>query len=145
MVHIRNEARDFRRKKELGIREGRQNAILQIVSGMDMACALGARGAARNAILVRLRRLIERERLKGVRRHWSYDLNRHIALKEAYDRLKAAGQGGADGGDSRMAAALATRRPDIPCRARRCRFRGRREGQYEPDRALTEPRHSQEG
>jgi len=35
-------------------------------------------------------RLIERERQKGVIGHWSYDLNRHIALKQALDRLKAA-------------------------------------------------------
>ena len=35
----------------------------------------------------RIERLLERERLRGGRRHWSYDLNRHIALKQALDRL----------------------------------------------------------
>ena len=32
---------------------------------------------------------LARERSKGVARHWSYDLNRHIALKAARDRLRA--------------------------------------------------------
>ena len=30
---------------------------------------------------------IRRERAKSVMRHWSYDLNRHIALKQARDRI----------------------------------------------------------
>jgi len=34
--------------------------------------------------------MIERERLRGVRKHWSYDLNRHISLKQALDRLRPA-------------------------------------------------------
>ena len=32
---------------------------------------------------------LSRERKKGLARHWGYDLNRHIALKAARDRLKA--------------------------------------------------------
>lgn len=32
---------------------------------------------------------IRRERAKSVMRHWSYDLNRHIALKHARDRVAA--------------------------------------------------------
>ena len=38
-------------------------------------------------IILSLERAIERERLRGMRRHWSYDLNRHIALKQALDSL----------------------------------------------------------
>ena len=34
--------------------------------------------------------MIERERQRGMRKHWSYDLNRHIALKQALDRLRPA-------------------------------------------------------
>lgn len=33
------------------------------------------------ALLKRLERAIERERLRDINRHWSYDLNHHIALK----------------------------------------------------------------
>lgn len=32
-------------------------------------------------------RQLTRERNKGLARHWSYNLNRHIALKAARDRL----------------------------------------------------------
>ena len=32
---------------------------------------------------------MERERLRGMRRHWSYDLNRHIALKQVLDKLRS--------------------------------------------------------
>jgi hypothetical protein len=32
---------------------------------------------------------LRRERAKATTRHWSYDLNRHIALKTARDRLRA--------------------------------------------------------
>jgi hypothetical protein len=30
---------------------------------------------------------LRREHAKGVARHWSYDINRHIAIKKLYDRL----------------------------------------------------------
>lgn len=33
---------------------------------------------------------LRRERNKSMMRHWSYDLNRHIALKSARNRLRAA-------------------------------------------------------
>ena len=32
---------------------------------------------------------LRRERNKSMARHWTYDLNRHIALKRARDRIKA--------------------------------------------------------
>lgn len=35
----------------------------------------------------RITAAIRRERAKSVMRHWSYDLNRHIALKQARDRI----------------------------------------------------------
>lgn len=36
------------------------------------------------AILDRLRRAIIGERRRGLARHWSYDVNRHAALLQAY-------------------------------------------------------------
>ena len=65
-----------------------QTAAFFILSGIDLAQALATTGAARAAALLTVERLLERERLKGSRRHWSYDLNRHIALKQARDRLR---------------------------------------------------------
>ncbi|WP_246249063.1 hypothetical protein [Chelativorans alearense] len=89
MSVFQEEAKAFRQVKELEAAEARQCAVFFLVSGIDLAAALKSSGKKRAAILARLTRLIERERLKGMRRHWSYDLNRHIALKQVYDRLKA--------------------------------------------------------
>ncbi len=66
-----------------------QRAALQIIAGIDMDALLAAPPPERRQAAQRLARLIERERLKGLRGHWSYDLNRHIALKQALDRLEA--------------------------------------------------------
>jgi hypothetical protein len=40
--------------------------------------------AARRAILARLARALRQERRRGRAGHWTYDLNRHIALRQAY-------------------------------------------------------------
>jgi len=88
-MEIEKEARAFRQAKARRVMEARQSAAFFLMSGIDLNEALKTSGKERAIILTRLGRLIERERLKGVRRHWSYDLNRHIALKQAYDRLKA--------------------------------------------------------
>jgi hypothetical protein len=69
--------------------QARQTAALFILCGIDLAQGLRSDGEERMRLVARLRRMIERERLKGVNRHWNYDLNRHIALKQALDRLKA--------------------------------------------------------
>ena len=42
------------------------------------------RPEARRAILTRLARALRAERNRGRAGHWTYDLNRHIALKQAY-------------------------------------------------------------
>lgn len=69
-------------------KEANQEAAFFLVSGVDLSAALRSSGAERVAVIGRIERLIERERLKGAWRHWSYDLNRHIALKQALDRLR---------------------------------------------------------
>lgn len=65
-----------------------QRAALLCLSGVDLDEGEKLRGEARARFCRRLARLIERERQKGVRRHWAYDLNRHIALKQALDALR---------------------------------------------------------
>lgn len=65
-----------------------QRAALQIVAGIDLDKLMTSTGEEKMQLRGRLNRLIERERLKGLRGHWSYDLNRHIALKQALDRLE---------------------------------------------------------
>ncbi len=64
-----------------------QRIALQIIAGIDLDEVLRAPQEEKDRTKRRLTRLMERERLKGMRGHWSYDLNRHIALKQAFDRI----------------------------------------------------------
>lgn len=85
---MERDVRAFYETRRREAREARQCAAFFLMSGIDLSAALKTTGHERTMILLRLGRLLERERLKGARGHWSYDLNRHIALKQAYDRLK---------------------------------------------------------
>lgn len=68
-------------------RRSRQMAAFRLATGIDLSAALASTGPERTSIVIALTRIIERERLRGARRHWSYDLNRHIALKQVLDEL----------------------------------------------------------
>ncbi len=89
MKEFAREASRFRQQKDEIESQARQTVAFFLISGIDLDDALASTGAERCRITARIARLIERERLKGVRRHWSYDINRHIALKQALDRLIA--------------------------------------------------------
>lgn len=89
MTALRKEAAGFRAKREQEASTARRSAAFFITCGVDLAAALSTRGEARIRICRKLARLIERERLRGMRRHWSYDLNRHIALKQALRELES--------------------------------------------------------
>ncbi|MEJ5079402.1 MULTISPECIES: cytoplasmic protein [unclassified Ochrobactrum] len=84
---LRNSCKDFITKRNEDRMGAMQRVALQIIAGIDMDTLLNASKDEKNRAENRLTRLIERERLKGVSGHWSYDLNRHIALKQALDRL----------------------------------------------------------
>jgi hypothetical protein len=88
MDGLRHEIAAFLKEKETAASQARQLAALQIACHFDLAEALRADAATRAMIVLKLERMIERERLRGTRKHWSYDLNRHIALKQALDRLR---------------------------------------------------------
>lgn len=92
MSGLHREIQTFLDDKKREAAAARQSAALQIACHFDLSEALSATPAARAGLVLRLRRMIERERLRGARRHWSYDLNRHIALKQALDRLLALGR-----------------------------------------------------
>lgn len=66
-----------------------QRVALHLACGIDLPKVLAADRRARQAAIARIDRQIRRERQKGLSRHWSYDLDRHIALKQARDRLEA--------------------------------------------------------
>jgi hypothetical protein len=67
-----------------------QTAAMFLITGLDLDAACAAGGPERSKIICRLERLLERERLKGGQKHWSYDLGRHVALKQALDKLRLA-------------------------------------------------------
>lgn len=92
MQHFSEEIRRFRQARIEAEHRSRQSAALHILTGIDLDVALAAPVADRGRIVMRITRLLERERMKGARRHWSYDLARHIALKGALDRLVDADQ-----------------------------------------------------
>ena len=75
--------------RERSARHACARAALQLACGVDLDTALASSHEARVDLVARVRRRLERERLKGLSRHWSYDLNRHIAIKSALDMIAA--------------------------------------------------------
>lgn len=100
------EALEFIRAGREAASHARRLVAFQLATGLDLAQALAAPPGERERIVRRVSRLVERERLKGAGRHWSYDLNRHIALAEALNCLR----GEPDDGKPEPAGA-AVRRP----------------------------------
>jgi DNA-binding transcriptional regulator YbjK len=90
MSGIIAELRAFKARKAALEVEARRMVALRLISGVDLSAALTVEPDKAADIIKRVERLIERERLKGLRRHWAYDLNRHIALKQALDQLRQA-------------------------------------------------------
>lgn len=78
----------FRAMQEQREMDARQRVALQLACGLDLDAALGLARENRGQVVERVDRALRCERLKGLRRHWSYDLNRHIALKQVLDRLR---------------------------------------------------------
>lgn len=87
MESLEREVLAYRSRKASEVADARQSAALQLACGIDLSAALQAKGQERARIRQRIARRLKRERVRGLQRHWSYDLNRHIALKEALDRL----------------------------------------------------------
>ncbi|MDQ0998514.1 cob(I)alamin adenosyltransferase [Phyllobacterium ifriqiyense] len=88
ICELKKERGAFLAAKEITAGEARQRLALQIFCNIDLDQLPGKDEASRVHMCRRLIRLIERERLKGTSGHWSYDLNRHIGLKQALDRLQ---------------------------------------------------------
>lgn len=87
MDELEREISAFQSGKSARIAEARQIAALQLCCGIDLAAALRTSGVERKRLRIRISRQLKRERMRGLRRHWGYDLNRHIALKQALDRI----------------------------------------------------------
>ena len=92
MSGLLDDRRAFLAEKERVAASSLQLAAVQLSCGVDLAALLHAPSEERRQAVRRLERFVERERLKGLSRHWSYDLNRHIALVQALEALgQAAG------------------------------------------------------
>jgi hypothetical protein len=87
MTGLADEIRKFITERQAFEQRSRQMAAFRLATGIDLSAALAAEGEERARIVAKLGRIIERERLRGSERHWSYDVNRHIALKQALDEL----------------------------------------------------------
>lgn len=83
------EIRDFVEARQREVHEAAQRAALQIVCGLDLCAMLAGGRDLRRKALAKAERMMRRERHRGGVRHWSYDLNRHIALKQVCERLRA--------------------------------------------------------
>lgn len=87
MNSLPQEIRRFRARSAQTYRHAAAMVSLRLLCGEDLDKAIGGPRDERQRIAVKLTRLLERERLRGLRGHWSYDLNRHIALRQALDLI----------------------------------------------------------
>jgi len=87
-IALEQARKTFLTERERDRMSAMQRVALQIMAGIDIDRLEQASEPEKQHAVHRLTRLIERERLKGTNGHWSYDLNRHIALKQALDRLE---------------------------------------------------------
>ena len=119
MQHLQEEAKAFGAQKLGATMQASRLAAMQLVCGIDLSAALAAESELQARYIRRIERVIERERLKGLRRHWSYDLNRHIALKQALDLLRERQPGQKRLGATAAAGAPAARTKQNGARRRR--------------------------
>lgn len=88
MQRMAHDIRDFLATRDRTRADAAQMVALQCICGLDLVALLSGDAGSRALALRRIERQIARERLKGLAGHWGYDLNRHIALKQAADRLR---------------------------------------------------------
>ena len=88
MQNLAADIKQFDLQKTRHIEQSRQRAALYLLAGVDLAEVSLNTQQERERLLLRLDRLIERERLRGMRRHWNYNLNRHISLKQIRDQIR---------------------------------------------------------
>ena len=84
------EALNYVERKAARRKQAARLVAFRLATGLDLDRVLASAPAEMNYAVLKLERLLERERLRGWARHWSYDLNRHIALGEALGELRGA-------------------------------------------------------
>ncbi len=93
MESLEQEIAAFRSRLTRETAVANQLAAVRLACGVDMPDPKNAERADLERTIARISRAIQRERMKAARAHWSYDLNRHIALKQALDELRGAWAG----------------------------------------------------
>ena len=84
---LQNDRQIFIEKRKEDTLHAAQSFALQMSCGIDLLQISAATTETKAIIATKLNRLIKRERLKGLNKHWSYDINRHIALKQVQRRI----------------------------------------------------------
>lgn len=79
----------FRESAGANLARARATLSLRLLCGEDLDAVLAQDDAARRRVAGKLVRRLERERLRGLNGHWSYDLNRHIGLRQALEIITA--------------------------------------------------------
>jgi hypothetical protein len=82
-----DEIAQFRKQREDAAVCSLAFAATLMTAGIKLEDVLKADSAAGLRFRIKLKRLMERERLKGLTQHASYNLKRHMGLKAAYDML----------------------------------------------------------
>lgn len=88
MHGLKAEALAFQSNRLAETAEARQRAALRLCCSIDLEELERADPESRTSLIGKIERALRREHLKGARMHWSYDLNRHIALKQVLDRFR---------------------------------------------------------
>jgi hypothetical protein len=90
-ITFESEAEAFVALKETRRSNAAQRAAVFLALGTELDDILGAGGEARTEAARQLERKIRRERIRGLRQPWDYDLDRHIALSRALRRIMPRG------------------------------------------------------
>jgi len=88
-VSLESQIADFETRRDSMQARAHKLAAVRIACGIDLPENGDGERAQLEKAMARVERAIQRERMKAARAHWSYDLNRHIALKLARDDLRA--------------------------------------------------------
>lgn len=78
----------FRRDRNKAAAASQHRLTLQLNFGFDLEKLPQASPQQLRRLCLNMSRRLECERLKGFNGHWSYDLNRHVAMKMTLDYVR---------------------------------------------------------
>ncbi len=99
---LEDEAAAFAERRKTEIDEAAVRFALAMHFRTDVEAVKTMSPAEKTSLASRIIRALRRERLKGLKSHWGYDLNRHIGLKKALAFVARAEENAADGACRRL-------------------------------------------